>query len=428
MSEPLLVMDLLRERTRDHHRRTESLPFFQQLAAGKVPVERYLEMLRALEIVHESLEEQAATCAHPAVRRVFTDDMRRLALLRRDLDEAGFDRRGAATPALLEAEVLAERIRRWAHDEPMGLLGCLYVFVGSTLGGAFIAGLTLRAQRAPSVSGRLPVAYFTNGGRPTEPLWDGFSRRMNAALAGAADMERAALSACATFDAIAAVLGHLAAPREAHRPPVGVLNPDAGYHPITDDLREIRAVLRAGAETWRRYPYYEHRYGERGRRFARSDSAWLAMLAQFPEQYVLEQAAWLGRVLSARGMPRLLLEDHFTALHRHLCSAVPEQKGAYDKLRGARDMLRRERLSAIAEGPFEALAAAFDAGVERLEGSTVRNMGRILVAAVADEAAGLTAAVTSVDAWVTDPARFSPAWTEAVRSAIAAARRAAGRA
>ena len=54
-------------------------------------------------------------------------------------------------------------------------------------------------------------------------------------------------------------------------------------------------------------------------------------------------------------------------------------------------------------------------------------MGEILVAAVADEAAGIEKAVESLEPWVCDPARFPPPWIQAVRTTIAEARAQAGR-
>lgn len=415
-------MDLLRDRTRERHLRVESLLFFAALAAGKVPVERYLELLRALSILHEALEERAASSEHPAVRAVFVEDLRRLPLLRRDLEGARLDREGDVTGALLQAEVLAERIRRWSEADPVALLGCLYVLVGSALGGPLVAALVGRGL-APS--GPVPLEYLTNGGRAPGPVWEAFSQRMNAALTDEADMKRAASAANETFDDIAALIGHLDAPtREERFSRVRALNSHAGHHPVADDLREIRASLRAGAETWRRYPYFERRYGDRGRGFTRSDSAWLAMLARFPEGYLLDQIGWLGRLLAGRGMPRVLLEDHLSALHRQLCAAVPGRQIVYDKLQSAQARLRRERLSRLPEESFDALAASFEEAVRRAPGLTVENMGRVLVGAVTDEVAGVVApASAGAVAWASDPERFSAAWVAAVEATVARARR-----
>jgi hypothetical protein len=49
---------------------------------------------------------------------------------------------------------------------------------------------------------------------------------------------------------------------------------------------------------------------------------------------------WLGTVLAARGMPRLLLEEHLGILHEELVAAVPERAGQYDLLLDAARALR----------------------------------------------------------------------------------------
>ena len=81
------------------------------------------------------------------------------------------------------------------------------------------------------------------------------------------------------------------------------INPEAGRHPVPTDAREMEAALRAADVCWERFPYFERRYGERGRRFARSDAAWQATLYQYEPEQIIQQARWLGRVL-----PTLLLQ------------------------------------------------------------------------------------------------------------------------
>lgn len=206
---------------------------------------------------------------------------------------------------------------------------------------------------------------------------------------------------------------------------ISELNPEAGNHPITEDPRELSAALRAGVITWEAHPYYERRFGERGRRFTRSDSAWIASLAELPENYVVGQVVWLGGVLASRGMPRLLLEEHLATLAAELTEAVPERRDDYNKLASASGELRRERLACIEEAAFNELASAFEARIGQDHSGGFAGMGRILVAAAADEAGGLARAVLKVEEWATDPARFSPAWIREVRRTIAEARRAA---
>src|SRR5664279_619298 len=104
------------------------------------------------------------------------------------------------------------------------------------------------------------------------------------------------------------------------------INPEAGRHPVPADAREVRASLRAADICWQRFPYFEQRYGERGRRFARSDAAWQATLCQYEPAQILQQVRWLGRVLAGRGMPTLLLQDQLEILVQELSTAIPAKK------------------------------------------------------------------------------------------------------
>src|SRR3954469_7054192 len=94
----------------------------------------------------------------------------------------------------------------------------------------------------------------------------------------------------------------------------GVVNPHSGGYEITTDTTLLRAAVRAAQRSIDAMPYYGARYGERGSRFATTDSAWLVSLARLGEDRAVNQVEWLARVLAARGMPSWLLETHLDAL------------------------------------------------------------------------------------------------------------------
>lgn len=192
------------------------------------------------------------------------------------------------------------------------------------------------------------------------------------------------------------------------------LNPAAGDHPIADDPREVEAALRAGERTWAEYPYYDQRYGERGRAFTRSDSAWLVTLASENEDTVAAQVAWLGRLLAARGMPRLLLERHLVTLREELVAAVPERAEAYAALARAAVVLADARRETVSDARVAALGQRFD---ELTDGALPRT-GELIAAAAADERAGIAQAVPSLMAWLTEAG-----WAEAAGAVLAEARR-----
>ena len=213
-------------------------------------------------------------------------------------------------------------------------------------------------------------------------------------------------------------------PRAPPRASATSLNPAAGHHVVTADPRELAATERAGERSWAAWHYYARRYGDRGRLFTRSDSAWLATLADAPVPVVERQVRWLGSVLAARGMPRLLLEEHLRLLHDELVTAVPERAAAYAVLRDVADRLAQERRAAMPEAVQEALERRFEELIEPGVDEDLR-AGALLAAAVADERAGMPEAVTSLLEWLGDPARFPEAWRDAVDQTLRLARESA---
>ena len=204
--------------------------------------------------------------------------------------------------------------------------------------------------------------------------------------------------------------------------PVAALNPEAGNHDVTLDPLELAAALRAGQSSWRRFPYYEQRYAGRGRRFTRSDSAWIVTVGKEPLVSAKRQLRWLGALLAARGMPRWLLELHLGALHAELIEAVPGNHAAYAHLLDVAEMLRRERLRHLDTATSIKLALAFDRLVAPNATPSLPEAGALLVAAVADERAGLEGGVDSLMEWLADPDRFSPTWAAAATETVSAAR------
>ena len=179
--------------------------------------------------------------------------------------------------------------------------------------------------------------------------------------------------------------------------------------------------MAAGERSLREFPYYERRYGERGRRFCGSDTAWLITLCDRGRAVAIEQTNWLGAVLSSRGMPQYLLEQHLLVLHDELKRAMPRGARRYAVLQHCARQLATRRESKIAPEEFHRLARAFDERVASVRGG-LEGMGPVLVSAVADEALGLTRAVSSLESFLCDEKEFASKWRHAVRDTIAEAR------
>ena len=204
--------------------------------------------------------------------------------------------------------------------------------------------------------------------------------------------------------------------------PASALNPAAGDHAVTADALEIAAAERAIRRSWAEFPYYARRFGARGRSFSSSDSGWLVTLTTMTTEGASAQALWLGTVLSARGMPRWLLEHHLEMLADELTHARPDDGPRYARLHACARALRERRLARVDEDTFAELERAFDARVATADVRRLRRMGGILVAAVADERDGIELAVSSVVSWTTDPERFGDDWIAAVHETVAEAR------
>lgn len=388
-----------------------SSPFAVAAHAGSLPIEAYAGLLRCLAVVYEAFELAAQGPARDALSSAPAGELRRLHLLNDDLDATAGRERPPIAEAELRAEVLAEQIRLWSTQHPAALRG-----VAAALGGPAIP---------LAVPPRVIAACFGFRGGPGTAFIAAAERGARQSSApGTEPMALGEGETAAADQTAAALLAIVNALHPAGSRPLNqlarVLNPQAGNYLIPDDLGEIRAALRAGARTWSEIPYYGLRFADRGREWTWSDSCWLATLAKLEQKAVDAQIDWIGRLLGTRGMPQLLLEEHLYALAEELSAVRPAERGRYARLSVAAGRLAERRRAHIGDDDATAIAAAFDA--LELGGPVGAKLGAVLVAAVADEAAGVPQAVESVTAWAADPQRFPQAWIDAVHATIEAAR------
>jgi heme oxygenase len=416
-------MEQLRTKTRELHDQIEALPFVKALTSGQLPLEAYVGQLRAMAIIHGVLEHTVAHSDHHAVSSVWEASMAKLPLIEMDLAYLQPRTGGEVREASEESLKLAQRARLRGVEDPVSVLGYVYVLEGSTQGNAL---------HLPDVAATFHLAgsdglhYLLNYGDGTGDHWRQFTRRMNLAITEPAEQGRVVEAACEAFEGLTRVFRALYPIKpEALRPLVTSLNPEAGTHPIPSDPREIDAAVRAGELCWQRFPYYEWRYGDRGRKFASSDSAWLVTLAEHDQKQLDQQVHWLGQVLAARGMPRLTLETHLRLLYQELVRAVPEKQESYRKLLAAAEQLAEIRRMHIDDQLSQTLAAEFDVAVGLEWSARLPQTGTLLVAAIADEKAGIKNAVESIASWMTDETRFPQIWIDAVGATLRKARESA---
>lgn len=410
------LMEALKAATAEGHGRLESAPFFQALGAGRLPLESYVGQLRALAMIHGVLEQALAACTDPRVTSVWSPELCRQADLERDLHY--FEPRAVADlkESVEVALQTAEAIRLLSVTQPVALLGIMYVLEGSMLGAQTLRPLYARAFMLTDEGG---LAYLHGNGPAVHSRWAQFKELMNALSLKAADRDGVVQAAKEFFTRIEALfLALFPFSPESKTFLITSINPEAGRHPVPADPREVEVALRAADACWERYPYFEQRYGERGRRFARSDGAWLATLYKYEPARIRQQVQWLGRVLAARGMPTLLLQAHLEILADDLTAAFPEQKTEHEKLRQAAAGLHTARCRYLTDEQTTALAAEFEQAVGPEWNARFPHTGALLAAAVADERGGCERAVESLRPWLSDPTRFPVAWINAVAALL----------
>lgn len=424
------IMARLKAETNESHVQMESHPFVEALVDHSLPLECYVRQLRALAIVHAGLERELAAAKEPRVAAIWSEDLRKLDLLLADI--AHFESAAVldSQPVVDAALALAERIRLLGIEQPIALVGYLYVLEGSTLGNALHGRDVVATFDLEKEAG---CRYYASYPDDVRGHWADFSARVDRVLADGADQDAIVDAAIDAFAGLAAVYDALypidAAEKVLH---ITRINPEAGNHPMPQDPGEIAAALRASRRGWDDFVYFEARYGARGERFSDSDACWLAALADLEPEAVEQQVDWLARVLATRGMPQIMLERTLEYLYAELAGARPDRAAAFDPLKAAAARLRAARTAVIAEDRCRALANAFEQRVR--ESVTVsgqdgalhlagwRDTGLLLASAVADEQNGIDGTVAAIHGWLTDPERFSAAWIAAVDETLQAAR------
>lgn len=376
------------------------------LAAAELPPAAYVGLLRALRTLRATLDQALDQASDAAVIAVRAGLPSPLPALDAALAQLGAQDVEDLPVAAIAAELAAQQLRRRAYAEPLVLLGYLYVLDGPSVGWLLPPHLLTAARGLAEADGREALVAHIEAAAPDA---DARARVVSAAAEAYAGLAQV-VAALYPIDARA---GHDL---------VRALNPEAGAHAIPTDRRELRAALLAGERSQRQFPYYTLRYGERGAQFTRSDSAWLVTLADHTLDVVEQQILWLGRLLSARGMPQWLLEQHLLALYDELVAAVPERRADYATLRTVAASLHAMRNRALSDAAFDALDAAFAVAVGAEWDARLPQTGALLAAAVADERAGIGQAVRSVERWMLDPERFPPVWIAAVGHTIGEAR------
>ena len=419
------VMEILKDSIRERHTAMESLSFVKALTDGTLPIESYAGQLRAMAVIHGTLEHELPQIRPAELLRFLQARPSRLNHLRSDLAALEHLCITDCLEAAEQTRLIAEQIRRYSLEEPEALAAIIYVLEGTTLGNA----VHLRdVQNCFDQRVAGCTAYYSGYGGKTEEYWQELRCFMNSIRYTEQQISRLTQVAHRFFDSLETLYRALHPIKEGGMGYTsGMLNPEAGNHPVPEEEPEIQAALASARRCRAEFPYFEMRYGDRGAAFARSDAAWLATLATLPGEQRLEQVYWLGRVLGNRGMPRITLERQLLLLQEELEAAFPERASTYSGLFETAEELQAQRLSCIPEPEFSTLASRFSVATDGEMSGLMRGSGMLLVSSVCDEACGITDAVSSLLSWFADPQRFTPEWIAAVEQTVEAARKSVSR-
>lgn len=195
------LMARLRDGTRAAHDDTEAIPFSAAIVDRTLPRPIFIAHLRAMQCVHEALEQALRTCDEPAVRAVWTEQLAKMPLLSRDLEALGRPALSGETRAAVQS--LVSDIEQTAAEAPVALLGFLYVLEGSTLGATILRQHLSAMYALDEHSG---LAYYWPYGRDVMANWKRFKASMNAAPIAAHQHESIIDAAQRAFGGIGAIL------------------------------------------------------------------------------------------------------------------------------------------------------------------------------------------------------------------------------
>jgi len=248
------IIARLKTQTKDCHSRIEALPYFKALIAHKLPLECYVNQLRSLAVIHGVFENEIASSEDNRVAAIWDDELKKLPLLEEDLKF--FEPRvvSDASTSIDAALAMTGNIRLRRIENPVTLLGYLYVFEGSTLGNSMHKPDIVATYLLDDLDG---CRYYSSYQDQVTGHWNRFSEKMNGILGEASLHNQIVESAREAFTGLEALYKALYPPDEKFKAYHATrINPEAGNHPIPEDEHEIQAALKASNRGWSEFPYY----------------------------------------------------------------------------------------------------------------------------------------------------------------------------
>jgi len=407
--------ELLKTQTAGLHERLETLPFFRALHDGDLPALAIVSFLESLAIIHAVLERSLAEVLSGPLAELRQEVQPKIPLLLADLDTLGAASLPSIRPAIGNALGYAADILTGA-DNPLTLIGPLYVLDGSQNGGFALKGAYSSCLGVPKDR----LSYFGCYGSRTAAHWKAFTHQLDLLPLTEDSATQVVESAIDCFEQLAKICAALFpySDKDLKHHHVASINFEAGNHAMPQNPLEIALALRAAAIAWKEHPYLECRFGERGQRFIRSDSCWLVTLTHLPVDTVTKSLSWLRTVLASRGMPTVILKGHLQAIRRAIGVDFPDQTEMQARFDPFLSSLEAERQALGAADAHSQLIDEFDPQLRACEGFKVPFAAELIASAWIDERVGIGGSFAAVRDWFIDSRRFSSGWITCVNDFV----------
>lgn len=409
---------LLKNQTIELHNKAHKIPYVVNFLKNNFSIISYIGHLRALAIIYGTLENQLSNLEKLEIKDILGNYSSKLPLILSDLEYLKADEVKDIMPAISNALHVADKIMLNSVENPYKLLGYIYTLEGSLNGGNV---LKKHISETFNFQNDEATKYLSCFDEKFKSFWYNFVKNLNTKVTENQQKEDILAASNEIFVDLMKVYEALFPIDEKtlgnH---ITSLNPEAGNFPIPTNPLEIKAAIIAGMNCWYEFPYYEKRYGERGRRFAVSDCVWLVTLSELDEADAIKQVNWLANFLAIRGMPTYTMEFQMQALYHELSKSIPANEQKYLKLLKTSENIKSQRTIHFNETVFENCNSIFHNYFDELKVSEKiclelkKNIGKLIASSIIDDKNGIPDVKNSLESWLKLKDIFPENWIRAV--------------
>lgn len=404
------IIKKLREDTSALHLQIENTRFVKKLSQRTLPEVCVLDQLRAFAIIHSSVERMLADINDPRVCSLVEVYSPRAQHLLQDLqtwDRIKFI--GDNGYAIRLARKTADEIMLIRERSEIALLGVLYVLEGTLLG-----NLTHQEDVAVCCANlSFTSTYYEGYGASTISYWKRFCETLSAISLEQEEVVAVVNAAVIVFLHFDWIFSSLCPPPEKRIFLATTFNPEAGNHPVPQNLAMIHAAQLASETCLRMYPYFLVRFGERGRSFSLSDALWVSAIFELDFPLLAEQIDWLIAFLSRKGIPSVTMETLLEILAKELLAVSETHAQGAQNLQALAKDLRQKRCAVIDEARTATLILQFEEAGTHCKGETFDNAAILLLSAYVDEQNGIEGALEAMTVEMLNPEKFDTVWIDA---------------